>query len=75
MLRYSVVSASVIPWTIARQVPPFMGFPRQEYWSGLPFPPPGALPDPGIESLSPTSLALMETDSLLVAPPSHPSVL
>ena len=35
-----------------------MGFPRQEYWSGLPFPPPGDLPDPGIETMSPTSIAL-----------------
>ena len=35
--------------SVARQVPLFMGFSRQEYWSGLPFPPPGDLPDPGIE--------------------------
>ena len=40
-------------WTGAHQAPPSMGFPRQEYWSVLPFPPPGDLPDPGIE---PTSL-------------------
>ena len=39
--------------TTARQAPPSMGFSRQEYWSGLPFPPSGDLPDPGIE---PTSL-------------------
>ena len=44
----------VTPWTVARQAPLFMGFPRQEYWSGLPFPTPGALPDRVIE---PTSLA------------------
>ena len=37
------------PWTVAYQVPPSMGFSRQEYWSGLPFPSPGDLPDPGIE--------------------------
>ena len=37
------------PWTAAYQGPPFMGFSRQEYWSGLPFPPPGDLPNPGIE--------------------------
>ena len=37
------------PWTIARQVPLSMGFSRQECWSGLPFPPPGDLPHPGIE--------------------------
>ena len=41
------------PWTAAHQGPLSMGFPRQEYWSGLPFPPPGHLPDPGIEPLSP----------------------
>ena len=39
----------VTPWTIARQVPLSMEFSRQEYWSGLPFPSPGDLPDPGIE--------------------------
>ena len=38
------------PWTIACQVPLSMGFPRQEYWSGLPFPSPGDLLNPGIES-------------------------
>ena len=41
------------PWTVARQVPLSMGFPRQEYWSGLPFPSPGDLPDPRMESMSP----------------------
>ena len=41
------------PWTVAYQVPPSMGFSRQEYWSGLPFPSPGNLPDPGIEPGSP----------------------
>ena len=40
-------------WTVARQAPLSMGFPRQEYWSGLPFPSPGDLPDPGIKSMSP----------------------
>ena len=48
------------PWTVAHQVPLSMGFPRQEYWSGLPFPSPGDLPDPGIE---PGSSAL-QADSL-----------
>ena len=37
------------PWTVAYQAPPSMGFSRQEYWSGLPFPSPGDLSDPGIE--------------------------
>ena len=43
----------VIPWTVTRQAPLSMGFPRHEYWSGLPFPPPGDLSDPGIEPVSP----------------------
>ena len=42
------------PWIVARQVPLSMGFSRQEYWTGLPFPSPGDLPDPGIEPESPT---------------------
>ena len=41
------------PWTVAHQVPLYMGFPRQEYWSGLPFPSPGDLSNPGIELASP----------------------
>ena len=44
----SRVRLFVTPWTIAHQAPPSMGFSRQEYWSGLPFPSPGDLPDPGI---------------------------
>ena len=43
------------PWTVARRAPLSTGFPRQEYWSGLPFPSPGDLPNPGTE---PASLAL-----------------
>ena len=46
------------PWTVACQAPLSMGFSRQEYWSGLPFPSPGDLPDPGIEARSPTLLAV-----------------
>ena len=42
------------PWTVAYQAPPSMEFSRQEYWSGLLFPPPGDLPDPEIEPGSPT---------------------
>ena len=42
-----------IPWTVARQGPLSMQFPRQEYWSGLPFPSLGHLPDAGIEPVSP----------------------
>ena len=44
----------VTPQTVAHLAPPSMGFSRQEYWSGLPFPSPGYLPDPGIEPRSPT---------------------
>ena len=51
--RSSYVRFFVTPWTVARQAPLSMGFSRQEYWSGLPCPPPGDLPDPGIK---PTSL-------------------
>ena len=43
----------VTPWTVAHQAPLSMGFPRQEYWSGLSFSSPGDLPDPGIETVSP----------------------
>ena len=46
------------PWTVARQAPLSMGSPRQEYWTGLPFPSPGNLPDPGIETVFPVSPAL-----------------
>ena len=53
MLSHSVVSDPATPWTVARQAPLSMGFSRQEYWSGLPFPSPGDLPDPGIKPASP----------------------
>ena len=56
-LRLSVVSNSfVTPWTAACQAPLSMEFSRQEYWSGLPFPPPGDLPNPGIKPVSPACL-------------------
>ena len=42
-----------MPWTVAHQAPLSTGFPRQEYWNGLPFPSRGDLPDPGIEPVSP----------------------
>ena len=50
---FNCVQLFVTPWTVAYQGPPSMGFSRQEYWSGLPFPSPGDLPDPGIEPRSP----------------------
>ena len=49
----SCVRLLVTLWPVAHQAPPSMGFPRQESWSGLPFPPPGNLPDPGMEPASP----------------------
>ena len=60
----SRVQLFVTLWTIAHQAPMSMGFSRQEYWSGLPFPSSEDLPDPGIE---PTSPALQE-DTLLPEP-------
>ena len=56
--HFNHVRLSVTPWTVAHQVPLSMGFCRQEYWSGLPCPSPGDLPDPGMEPTSLMSLAL-----------------
>ena len=53
VLSHSVMSDSATPWTVAHQAPLSMGFPRQEYWSRLPFPLPEDLPYPGINLLSP----------------------
>ena len=53
VLSRSVVSDSVTSWTAAHQAPLSTGFSRQEYWSGLPLPSPGDLPNPGIELTSP----------------------
>ena len=50
---FSHVLLFEIPWTVARQTPLSIGFPRQGYWSGLPCPPPGDLPNPGIKPMSP----------------------
>ena len=61
----SRVRLSATPWTVAHQAPLSMGFSRQEYWSGSPFPPPGDLPDPGIEPGSPT----LQADALPSEPP------
>ena len=55
---FSPVQICVTLWTITHQAPLSMEFFRQEYWSGLPCPPPGALPDPGIEPASLKTLAL-----------------
>ena len=61
------------PWTITHQAPLSIGLSKQEYWSGLPCPPPGDLPDPGTEVTSPRSLA-SQVDSLPLAPPVEPSI-
>ena len=65
MKSLSRVRLFATPWTIAYQASPSMGFSRREYWSGLPFPSPGDLPDPGIEPGSPT----LEADTLTSEPP------
>ena len=64
----SIVSDSVIPWTVAHQAPLSTGFSWQEYWSGLPFAPPGDLPNPGIEPRS----SVLQADSLPSEPPGKP---
>ena len=56
------------PWTLAYQAVTSMGFSRQEYWSGLPFPSPGSLPDPEIEPVSPA----LQTDPLPSEPQGSP---
>ena len=67
-----VVSDSfAMPWTAAHQAPQSMGFSRQEYWSGLPRPPPRDLPDPGNKPTSPVSPAL-NMDSLALSLPGKP---
>ena len=65
---FSHVRLFASPRTAAYQAPPSMGFSRQECWSGLPFPAPGDLPDPGIEPRSPA----LQADSLLSEPPGKP---
>ena len=60
VLSCSVLSSSVTPWTAAHQAPLSMGFSRPEYWSGLPFPSPGDLPNPEIKLGSPA----LQADSL-----------
>ena len=61
----SCVQLFVTPWTVAYEAPPSTGFSRQEYWSGLPFPSPGDLPNPGIEPRSPA----LQADTLTSKPP------
>ena len=74
MKSLSRVQLSATPWTVAHQAPPSMGFSRQEYCSGLPFPSPGDLPDPGIKPRSPASRADAST-SEPPGKPNHPYIL
>ena len=64
----SRVQLFVTPWTVAHQAPPYMEFSRQEYWSGLPFPSPGDLPNLGTELVSPS----LQADALPSEPPRNP---
>ena len=59
-MKISAVSDSATPWTRADQAPLSMGFSRQEYWSGVPCPPPGDLPKPEMEPTSPVCPALAD---------------
>ena len=65
MKSLSHVQLFATPWTVAHQAPPSVGFSKQEYWSGLLFPAPGDLPDPGIEPGSPA----LQADALLSESP------
>ena len=67
--HFSHVQLFATLWTIARESPLSMGFSSQEYWSELPFPFPGDLPDPGIKPRSPA----LQTDSLPSEPPGSPT--
>ena len=73
-VRCACALSRVLPfstlWTVSRQAPLSMGFSRQEYWIGLPFPSPGDLPDPGIKPVSP----LLQADSLPLAIAVKPKV-
>ena len=71
--HFSRVQPSATPWTVACHAPLFTGFYRQEYWSGLPFPPPGDLSHPGIQPMSHVSHHMhWPADSLPLAPPGKP---
>ena len=71
MKLLSGVRLFATPWTVAYQAPLSMEFSRQEYWSGLPLPSPGYLPDPGMEPGSPA----LQADSLPSEPPGSPGVV
>ena len=65
----SHVQLFATPWTVAHQAPLSMGFSRQEYWSGLPFPPLGDLPDPGMQYLG--TISKMTERSLFITSANH----
>ena len=67
MKSLSCIRLLATPWTAAHQAPQSVGFSRQEYWSGLPFPSPGDLPNPGIEPESPA----LQADASLSEPPAR----
>ena len=68
-----VLQVFATPWTVAHQTPLSVGFSRQECWSGLPCPPPGDLPDPGIKAVSPSTPAL-QVDSLPLSHEGSPAM-
>ena len=74
MCVLSHIQLFVAPWMVAHQAPLPMEFSTQEYWSGLPFPPPEDLPNPEIKPVSPESLAL-QADSLPTEPLGKVSVM
>ena len=67
----SHVRLSAILWTVAHQAPLSVEFSRQEYWSGLPFPPPGDLPNPAVEPTCPEAPALAGGFFTTEPPPPH----
>ena len=71
MKSLSRVQLFATPWTVAYKAPLSVEFSMQEYWSGLPFPSPGDLPDPGIKPRSPT----LQTDALRSEPPGKPMLV
>ena len=71
--HFSRVRLSVTLWTVAHQAPLSTGFSRQEYWSGLPFPPPGDLSDPGKIKLPVLGLLRGQVASLPLSPPGSPN--
>ena len=71
MKLLSRVRLFATPWTVVHQASPSMGFSRQEYWSRLPVPSPGDLPDPGIEPRSP----MLQADTLTSEPPGKPNIV